>query len=100
MSKLIELPNEIKIKIFENFDINDIKKNYLKLKPVKPILDQIIKKRKYDFIGKFELILDTIVFEHYVNVSNKLFSHKEVYQGILNDIYKYGKRSVRNTILI
>ena len=88
MSKLIELPNEIKIKIFENFDINDVKKNYLKLKPVKPILDQIIKKRNYDFIGKFELILDTIVFEHYVNASNKLFSHKEVYEGILNDIYK------------
>lgn len=88
MSKLIELPNEIQIKIFENYDINDIKKNYFKLKPFKPILDKIIKKRKYDFIGKFELILDTIVFEHYINASNKLFSHKEMYKGVLNDIYK------------
>jgi hypothetical protein len=86
--QLIDLPNEIQIKIFENYNIEDIKKDYFKLKCVKPILDLIIKKRKYDFIGKFELILNTIVFNNYVNGNNKLFSHKERYDGILNQIYK------------
>ena len=88
MSKLIELPNEIQIKIFENYNFEDIKKDYFKLKEFKPILDQIIKKRKYDFIGKFELILDTIVFDKYIKSSNKLYCHMERYDGILNQIYK------------
>lgn len=48
---------------------NDLKRHYFNFKCVKDILDYLIVKKNLTFIGKFDMILDQIVFQYYSKYS-------------------------------
>lgn len=95
MNQLSELPSEIILKIFDYFTYEDIKNNYLILIDFKEILDNIIKKKNYDFLRKYELILDKIVFQNYKKAYNHIHNDYDFYKGIVKEIYQNKEISIK-----
>lgn len=92
--QILELPNQILITIFSYFSYEDIKNNYLNLKYFKPILDCIIEINQYKFLGKFELVLDKIVFQYYLDAFNYIDTDYLFYKGIVKEIYHNKNKSI------
>lgn len=95
MNQLSELPSEIILKIFDYFTYEDIKNNYLVLIDFKEILDYIIKKKNYDFLGRFEFVLDNIVFQDYKNAHSRIRNNYQFYGGIVKEIYQNREISIK-----
>ena len=88
------LPNELKIKIFSNFTIDDMKRYYYNLKDFKDILDYIIKKNNYGFIGKLELLYD-IIFMYYQDAYTKISREYYLYSDMIENIYNNRDISIK-----
>ena len=81
--KLQELPNELWIKIFDFWTLEDFKKYYFKLKNFKDIFDYFIKKKNFIFIGRYDMVLEDIVFQYYQTAYNRTYSMHLLYNSII-----------------
>mgnify|MGYP006104369921 FL=1 len=84
---LQELPNELQIKVFDFWTIEDFQKYYFKIKNFKPILDYLIKKKNFKFIGRYDMVLEDIVFQYYQTAYNRTYSDHLLYNGIIEKMY-------------
>jgi len=84
---LQEIPNELQIKIFDFWSLEDFKKYYLKIKNFKPILDYLIKKKNFTFICRYDMVLEDIVFQYYQTAYNRTYSDHLLYNGIIEKMY-------------
>ena len=89
-----EIPTEIKIKILNFWNIDDIKKYYFLCKDVKDILDYLINKNNYDFIGRFDMILEDIVFQYYADAFIYCRTKYNLYNGFIEKMYENKQLSI------
>jgi hypothetical protein len=89
-----EIPTEIKIKILNFWNIDDIKKYYFLCKDVKDILDYLINKNNYDFIGRLDMILEDIVFQYYSDAFIYCRTKYNLYNGFIEKMYKNKEISI------
>lgn len=82
-----EIPTEIKIKILNFWNIDDIKKYYFLCKDVKDILDYLINKNNYDFIGRLDIVLEDIVFQYYAAAFIYCRTKYNLYNGFIEKMY-------------
>jgi hypothetical protein len=89
-----DLPTELMIKILEFWTLEDFKKCYFSCKDLKPILDYLIKKNNLSFIGKFDMILEEIVFQYYARAFILCHEKFGLYDGFIENMYKNQELSI------
>ena len=85
---LQELPNELQIKVFDFWSLEDFKNYYFKIKNFKPIMDYLIKKKDFNFIGRYDMVLEDIVFQYYQTAYNRTYTDHLLYNGIIEKMYQ------------
>ena len=85
---LQELPNELQIKVFDFWSLEDFKNYYFKIKNFKPIMDYLIKKKDFIFICRYDMVLEDIVFQYYQTAYNRTYTDHLLYNGIIEKMYQ------------
>jgi hypothetical protein len=80
----LDVPNEIQLLILDYLNINDISKIYLISPMIKSKLDYLISKKKYDFIGRYKMILDNIIFQPYQDAFMLIGENEKLFHGFIN----------------
>ena len=91
----MDLPNELKIEIFQHWTLNDFKRHYFNFKCVKDILDYLIVKKNLTFIGRFDMILDQIVFQYYSNAFDLVYSKYSLFNGFIEAMFEHKELSIK-----
>ena len=91
----MDLPNELKIKIFHHWTLTDFKRHYFNFKCVKDILDYLIVKKNLTFIGRFDMILDQIVFQYYSKAFDLVYSNYSLFNGFIEAMFEHKELSIK-----
>lgn len=95
MEIIQELPEVVLDKIAEFFCYHDIKKWFLLIKFMEKSFRRIINLRNYKFRGKYELILDKMVFQYFENAFLYIDTDYLFYNGFIEEIYKNRELSIK-----
>ena len=84
----LDIPNELQILILDHLNIDDISKIYLSSPMIKDNLDYLISKKNYDFIGRYKLLLDDIIFQPFHDAFMLIIEKRDLFRGFIDKIYQ------------